>query len=85
MLENFSPQPTEITRYELVFRLEDVCSSAFRFDCDEHGNVYQNGLPELALYNLRSCLKGEVDGWSVSPGVVTYYTQSYVEDGGGTL
>jgi hypothetical protein len=84
MLKNFTPRrPTEVNRYELVFRLEDGCGSAFSFECDEHGNVYRDRLPELALHNLELCLKGEVDGYSVRPGVVRSCVQHYVEDGSG--
>lgn len=85
MLKNFTPRkPVETTQYELVFRLEDGCGSAFAFECDESGNVYRDKLPRLALHNLDLCLKGEVDGLSVRLGVVRSYTQSFVEDGGGT-
>jgi hypothetical protein len=85
MLKNFNPRrPTEVTRYELVFRLEDGQGSAFAFECDEHGNVYRDRLPSLALHNLELCLKGEVDGYSVRLGVVRSHEQPYVEDGSGT-
>jgi hypothetical protein len=85
MLKNFTPsRPIETTRYELVFRLEDGCGSAFSFECDETGNVYRYRLPSLALHNLELCLEGEVDGYPVRPGVVRSYVQHYVEDGSGT-
>jgi hypothetical protein len=84
MLKNFTPRKlVETTQYELVFRLEDGCGSAFAFECDEHGNVYRDRLPVLALHNLDLCLKGEVDGYPVGPGVVRSYVQSHVEDGCG--
>lgn len=85
MLKNFTPRkPVEITQYELVFRLEDGCGSAFAFECDESGNVYRDRLSRLALHNLEGCLKGEVNDLSVRLGGVRSYTQSFVEDGSGT-
>ena len=84
MLKNFVPRkPVETTQHELVFRLEDGCGSAFAFECDEHGNVYRDRLPVLALHNLDLCLKGEVDGYAVRRGVILSHEQSYVEDGSG--
>lgn len=85
MLKNFTPrEPVQATHYELVFRLEDGCGSAFAFECDEHGNVYRDRLPSLARHNLELCLKGEVNGYSVRLGVVRSHEQRYVEDGSGT-
>lgn len=84
-MKNFTPRkPVEITRYELVFRLEDGCGSAFTFECDEHGHLFRDRLPKLALHNLELCLRGEVDGYTVRLGVVRSYVQNDVEDGGGT-
>lgn len=84
MLKNFVPRkPVETTLHELVFKLEDGQGSAFAFECDQHGNVYRDRLPRLALHNLEGCLQGEVDGYSVRLGVVRSSVQSYVEDGGG--
>lgn len=84
MLDDMVPrQPTEMTYYELVFRLEDRSGSAFAFECDEQGNVFVGGLPELARHSLALCRKGEVDGYRVRPGVVRPTTQSYVEPGSG--
>ncbi len=79
-----SRQPTEETHYELVFRLEDGQGSAFAFACDEHGNVFKDQLPQIALYNLELCLRGEIDGYTVRRGVLRYHTQSHVEDASGT-
>ena len=78
-----SRQPAEITVYELVFRLEDRSGGAFAFECDERGHVYLGRLPELARHCLALCLKGEVDGFRVRPGVVRPSTQSYVEPASG--
>lgn len=84
MLKNFVPRkPVETTLYELVFRLEDGCGSAFAFECDEHGHVFKERLPQLALHNLNLCLKGEVDGYVVRRGVIRSHEQSYVEEGSG--
>lgn len=84
MLKNFVPRKAvETTLYELVFRVEDGCGSAFAFECDEHGHVFRDRLPTLALHNLKLCLQGELDGYTVRLGVVRSYTQSHVEDGGG--
>lgn len=81
MLQHFRPRkPVETTRYDLFFQLEDGCGSAFSFECDETGHVFRDRLPELALHNLDLCLKGEVDGYPVRPGVVRSYVQRYVED-----
>lgn len=85
MLKDFTPRkPVQTTHYELVFRLEDGCGSAFAFECDEYGNVFRARLPTLALHNLELCLKGEVDGYSVRLGVIRSHEQRYVEDGSRT-
>ncbi len=84
-MQHFQPrQPTEETHYELVFRLEDGQGSAFAFECDEHGNVFKDRLPQIALHNLELCLRGEVDGYAVCRGVLRYHTQNVVEDASGT-
>ncbi len=82
---HFQPRkPVEETHFELVFRLEDGQGSAFAFACDEHGNVFRDQLPQIALHNLELCLRGEVDGYTVRRGVLRYHTQSFVEDASGT-
>ena len=84
MLSDIVPrQPTEITSYELVFRLEDRSGGAFTFECDERGNVYLGRLPELARHCLALCRKGEVDDFRVRPGVVLPSTQSHLEPASG--
>ena len=84
MLKDFTPRkPVQTTHYELVFRLEDGCGSAFAFECDKHGHVYLGRLPELARHCLALCREGEVDGFRVRPGVVRPSTQSYVEPASG--
>lgn len=78
----FTPRlPVEETNYELVFRLDGDHGSAFAFDCDEQGNVYRSRLTGIEQHTLELCLQGEVDGYSVRPGVVRHYTCSYTEDG----
>ena len=85
MLKNYVPrEPVETTLHELVFKLEDGQGSAFAFECDEHGHIYRDRLPRLALHNLDLCLQGEVDGYTVRRGVVRSHIQSYIADGGGT-
>ena len=84
MLDDMVPrQPTEITLYELVFRLEDRSGGAFAFGCDERGHVYLGRLPELARHCLALCREGDVDGYQVRPGVVRVSTQRHLEPASG--
>ena len=82
MLQSTPRLPLEETNYELVFRLDDAQNSAFAFDCDEQGNVYRSRLTGIERHTLELCLQGEVDGYSVRPGIVRHYTHSYIESGG---
>lgn len=84
MLHFHPRKAVEETHFELVFRIEDGQGSAFAFECDEQGHVFRDQLPQVALHNLKLCLQGEVDGYTVRRGVLRYHTQSFVEDGSGT-